>query len=184
MFMNCRECRDGLMEWARGNPPAPQVVSHWEQCPPCARFLEEQRALSAAMAGLAAEPLPPSRQFEARVMAEFDKIQPARKPLLHWVLAGALAASVILSAVWTSRGLPPAPVAANEAGFVPIPYTVPLSPREPATVWRMEIPVSKLRAVGYHVPSSDPGAVVEADVLVSQDGRARAIRPLSISSFN
>src|ERR1035441_9439917 len=62
MFMNCREYRNSLMEWARGNPPAPEVVSHVEACPPCTRFLEEQRALSAAMASLAAEPLPPAEQ--------------------------------------------------------------------------------------------------------------------------
>jgi hypothetical protein len=185
MLMNCRDCRNSLMEWARGNPPAPEVIAHLEECPPCARFLEGQRALSAAMASLATEPAPPADQFQARVMAEFDKVQRARRPALRWVLAGALAASVIWGAVWSSRSVPaPAPVAASEPGFVPIPYTVPLSPDEPTTVWRMEIPVSRLRAVGYRVQVSDPGAVVEADVLVSQDGRARAIRPLSISSSN
>ena len=115
------------MEWARGNPPAPEVVSHLEECPPCARFLEEQRALSAAMASLGAEPLPPAEQFQARVMAEFDKVQPARRPVLRWVLAGALAASVILGAVWSSRSVPvPAPVAASEPGFVPLPCKIPV----------------------------------------------------------
>ncbi|MGD0869879.1 MAG: hypothetical protein ABSB88_10035 [Bryobacteraceae bacterium] len=183
--MNCREYRNSLMEWARGNPPAPEVVSHLEECPPCARFLDEQRALSAALASLAAEPLPPAEQFQARVMAEFGKVQPARRPVLRWVLAGALAASVILGAVWSNRSVPaPAPVAEEEPGFLPIPYTVPLSPQERATVWRMEIPVARLRAVGYRVQVSDPGAVVEADVLVGQDGRAHAIRPLTISSSN
>ena len=172
------------MEWARGIAPAPETIFHLEACPPCARFLEEQRALSAAMASLAAEPLPPAEQFQARVMAEFDKVQPAKRPVLRWVLAGALAASVILGAVWSNRRVPPVPVAAREPGFVPIPYTVPLSHEEPTTVWRMEIPVARLRAVGYRVQVSDPEAVVEADVLVSQDGRARAVRPISISSFN
>ena len=183
MFMNCREYRNSLMEWARGNPPAPEVIAHLEECPPCARFLEGQRALSAAMASLAAEPAPPAERYQARVMAAFDKVQPARRPVLRWVLAGALAASVILGAVWSSRSVP-VPVAVSEPGFVPIPYTVPLSPEEPATVWRMEIPVYRLRAVGYRVQVSDPGAVVEADVLVGQDGRAHAIRPLTISSSN
>jgi hypothetical protein len=46
----------------------------------------------------------------------------------------------------------------------------------------MEIPVAALIAVGFSVPASDAGAVVEAEVLVSQDGRARAIRPISISA--
>jgi hypothetical protein len=136
------------------------------------------------MAKLAGEPAPPAEQFQARVMAQFDKIQPVRKPVLRWALAGALAASVILGAVWSNRSVPPAPVAEEEQGFFPIPYTVPLSPQEPATVWRMEIPVTKLRAVGYKVQGSDPGDVVEADVLVGQDGRAHAIRPISISSIN
>ena len=45
MFMNCREYRNSLMEWARGVAPAPEVVSHLGECPPCARFLDEQRAL-------------------------------------------------------------------------------------------------------------------------------------------
>lgn len=185
MFVNCRECRNNLMEWARGNPPAPEVIVHLEECPQCARFLDEQRGLSAAMAKLAGEPAPPAEQFQARVMAQFDKIQPVRKPVLRWALAGALAASVILGAVWSNRSVPVAtPMAEDNAGFVPIPYTVPLSPEEPATVWRMEIPVNRLRAIGYSVRVSDPGAVIEADVLVSQDGRARAIRPLSISSSN
>jgi hypothetical protein len=181
--MNCRECRNSLMEWARGNPPAPDVVSHMEECPLCARFLEEQRVLSADLASLVARPAPPAEQFQARVMAEFDKVQTTRRPVLRWVLAGALAASVIVSAVWSTRNAPP-PVAATEPGFVPMPYTVPLSPQEPATVWRMEIPVTRLRAVGFKVQVSDPGAVVEADVLVGQDGRARAIRPVSISNSN
>jgi hypothetical protein len=64
--------------------------------------------------------------------------------------------------------------------FVPIPYTVPLSPEERTSVVRMEIPVSWLISVGFNVQQLDPGAIVEADVLVSQDGRARAIRVLSV----
>ena len=183
MFMNCQEYRNSLMEWARGAAPAPQAIAHLEECPACARFVERQRGLSAAMANLRAEPLPPAEQFQARVMAEFDKVQPGRKPVLRWVLAAALAASVILGAVWSNRSVP-APVPKDEEGFVPLPYTVPVSPEEPTTVWRMEIPVARLRAVGYRVQVSDPDAVVEADVLVSQDGRARAIRPISISNSN
>jgi len=60
--------------------------------------------------------------------------------------------------------------------FVQIPYTVPLSPEERATVLRMEIPVAALIAAGFSTENLDPGGVVNADVLVSQDGRARAIR--------
>lgn len=60
--------------------------------------------------------------------------------------------------------------------FLQIPYTVPLSPEERATVVRMEVPIAALIAAGFRVATPDPGGTVEADVLVSQDGRARAIR--------
>jgi hypothetical protein len=48
----------------------------------------------------------------------------------------------------------------------------------------MQIPVTALLAAGFHVRVSDPSAAVDADVVVSQDGRARAIRPLTISISN
>ena len=70
---------------------------------------------------------------------------------------------------------------AEEQPFLTIPYTVPLAPEERATVSRMSIPVTALIAAGFKVQVSDPGAEVEADVLVSQDGRARAIRPVSLA---
>ena len=78
----------------------------------------------------------------------------------------------------------PSPPQPNEESqpFLTIPYTVPLSPEERTTVVRMEIPVAALIAAGYSVPVSDPGATLEADVLVSEDGRARAIRPVAISA--
>jgi hypothetical protein len=60
--------------------------------------------------------------------------------------------------------------------FLPIPYTVPLAPEERATIVRMDVPVAALIAAGYRVETPDPGGVVNAEVLVSQDGRARAIR--------
>jgi hypothetical protein len=72
----------------------------------------------------------------------------------------------------------------EERPFYPIPYTAPLGPGEWARVERMQIPITALIAAGFHMPAIDPAAMVEADVLVSQDGRIRAIRPLSISNSN
>jgi hypothetical protein len=67
-------------------------------------------------------------------------------------------------------------VSEETAPFVPIPYTVPLAPEERATIVLMEVPVAALIAAGYKVETADPGGSVDAEVLVSQDGRARAIR--------
>jgi hypothetical protein len=96
----------------------------------------------------------------------------------------------IATADSTRATAPPRRAAFREAApepeqpFYPIPYTAPLAPGEWTRVERMKIPVGALIAVGFHAMVSDPAATVEADVLVSQDGRARAIRPIGISNSN
>ena len=82
--------------------------------------------------------------------------------------------------------LPPSPapaetLAENDAPFVPIPFTAPLAPYERADVVRVELPVSALIAAGLPVRVPDPAARARADLLVSEDGRARAVRLISVS---
>jgi hypothetical protein len=43
------------------------------------------------------------------------------------------------------------------------------------------VPVTALIAAGFAVQTSDPGASVRADVMVGQDGRPRAIRPIAFN---
>jgi len=183
----------GLIELARGRAPDAAerraLLAHAESCAACTRFLDGQMALSAAVAALAAEDLPPAGQYEARVMAEFDRVRPPRVPAWRLVLAACLALAVCAGAVrmfqW-ARVEPPAATsdAADTRPFLNIPYTVPLAPEEQATVVRTRIPASALISAGFHVPVADSAALIEADVLVSQDGRARAIRPLSVTITN
>jgi hypothetical protein len=230
--MSCREYRSGLIEWGRGRVPGEAVrqvlTVHLEECAECARFLETQQALTAAMADISAEPIPPASQFLAPVMDAFDRAHPPRA--VHVIptrlaLLAALAAAILLAvislphrtprrqaaprpisalterqsaprlAVATTMDSPKRPASPRPASFhgddpepdrpfYPIPYTAPLAPGEWTRVVRMKIPVGALIAMGFQVMLSDPAATVEADVLVSQDGRARAIRPLSISNSN
>jgi hypothetical protein len=183
--MTCPEFRSELMEWARGEEPQRSLAAHVSGCSRCARYLEEQQALTAALDGLAMEEFAPSAEMQAQVMAEFDGCGRAAKVRVSgWSAAGVLAAAASLFLFVGPQKHSPAPPVQDAAQFVPIPYTIPLTPEERATVVRMEIPVSALIAAGFRVPSVDPGATVRADVLVSQDGRARAIRPISISSSN
>jgi hypothetical protein len=75
----------------------------------------------------------------------------------------------------------------EDAGpFVAIPHTVPLDPRERMTVMRVEMPVTALVAVGLTAAVPDPAASAQADVMVGEDGRIRAIRLVSLhsSAFN
>ncbi len=74
------------------------------------------------------------------------------------------------------------PVAAHvEEPFVQIPYTQPLAPWERGEIMRMELPVAALIAQGFPMATSDAGAAARADVLIGEDGRARAVRLISIS---
>ena len=63
----------------------------------------------------------------------------------------------------------------EQTGFVEIPYLAPPDPHENTTVVRIQIRVATLIAVGYRV-TADPDAIVPADVLVGEDGRAHAVR--------
>ena len=193
--MNCREYRDGLIELARkGAPGGPEqwaVEAHAAACARCAAYLEAQRELSAMTGLLAATELPSGEAFADRVMAEFDRSRARPVPAWRWTAAAAAAAGLCAVGAWVAgvRATPDAPkpvAAASDQPFLSIPYTVPLAPNEPASLVRARIPVSQLIAAGFHVSAAaaDPRAVIEADVLVGQDGRARAIRPLSLSISN
>jgi hypothetical protein len=100
----------------------------------------------------------------------------------NWRLAaaGAMGASILAGALSLYT---PAPALRAEAPFLPIPYTVPLAPYERTSVMRMDVPVAALTAAGFEVHGHEPGSTIPADVLVGQDGRARAFRLISNGSF-
>ncbi len=184
--MSCREYRGNLVEWARGINPPQAAAAHVSGCPGCAQFLQEQQALETVLRRVATEEIPSPDEYSARILAEFDRSARKKKVrVLGWFGAAAVSAAACLTLSVTPvrpvTALQPAPEAAQ---FVPIPYTVPLAPEEPATVVRMEISVSALLAAGFQMPAEDPSDTVQADVLVSQDGRARAIRPVSVLNTN
>ena len=181
MRMKCREYREGLIEWARGGVAGLPLRDHVAGCAACARFLDSQIALTAAMRLVAAEAPSGSDAVPARVMAGLDR---ASVPRWRWATAAGLAIAACLTAFWILRSAPAPAQPPDTQAFLNIPYTVPLAPEESAAIWRTRIPVAALIAAGFHVEVSDSSAMVEADVLVSQDGRARAIRPLSISMTN
>jgi hypothetical protein len=80
------------------------------------------------------------------------------------------------------RRVQPAPK--PEAPFIAIPYTPPLDPRERVEVVRMDMPVAALIAAGLPVGPADPASHVRTDVLVGQDGSARAVRLVAAVSSN
>jgi hypothetical protein len=124
-------------------------------------------------------------EIESAVLAEFDRLR-RRKRGRNWIAAaGVIAASV--AGVWMVEHKPAAPPGVQvetEQPFVPIPYVLPPAPYERVEVVRMKLPVAALIAAGFQMQTADLGAEAEADVIVGQDGRARAVRLISISSIN
>ncbi len=131
---------------------------------------------------------------ETAVLAEFELARKRRRARQWTAGIGALAAAS--AAVWLAqihlaqsrpveKLAPPAVAEVEpEQPFIPIPYVLPPAPYERVEVVRMQLPVAALIAAGLPMQVSDPGAQAEADVLVGQDGRPRAVRLVSVSSFN
>jgi hypothetical protein len=134
-------------------------------------------------------------EIEHALRAEFDRVQHRKRRLLWTLVGGAIAASIAVAVIFSAREHQPPPVPSvalnepaaeqvqpSEQPFVPIPYVTPLGAYERAEIVRMEVPVAALIAAGFSMQTADPGARAQADVVVGQDGRARAVRLISIST--
>ena len=155
--------------------------------------------LAAALRELANAPVRPSPATEARVLAEFDRawnerprVVPRRLPPVWIAVAASLVAAVglalfaLLPAKAGSHGsrsnlwLPPSggsstSANASPSGFITLPGAVALPPLESGQLVRTDLPVSMLPSLGI-TPVGAQGRTVKADILVGQDGVARAVR--------
>ncbi|HEX5475062.1 MAG TPA: hypothetical protein VFX12_10410 [Vicinamibacterales bacterium] len=146
--------------------------------------------LARALAALASDPIHPSPDVEAHVLAAFDRAHalpsaaPSRGLSRVWL---SLAASLILAtgvSLWTVRSIAvPGRTAAAAApvarAFVEWPGAADLPSLESGQLVRVDLPVSLLPTLGI-VPPEGAATQVQADVLVGQDGLARAVRLVSI----
>jgi hypothetical protein len=127
---------------------------------------------------------------EERLRAEFRR-QKRRRNLLSWVTPfGIAAAATIVLLVWSharnQKPAPPAPavvahfvnpVAEEDSdGFYPLAEAEALPAVEDAMVVRVQLPVSSLQLMGVPVGEERADARVQADLLLGQDGLARAVR--------
>jgi len=145
---------------------------------------ENNRELLDGLRELAADgPREAPRYIEERLKLEFRK-QNRRRNLLTWVPVFSVAAAIALL-LWIRSEAPRptaaahvvAPVAEEESdGFYPLPEAEALPAVENAMVVRVELPVSSLQLMGVPVSEESADSNVEADLLLGQDGLARAVR--------
>jgi anti-sigma factor RsiW len=189
----CTRCRVMLAAFVDGDlgpGQSARLVDHLKTCVECqvalARLTDVDSELTAWGERLDWENRASPAERE-RLETTLSSI-PAGRPMRRWQAAIGLAiAAAAVLAVAVEQRQPETLV--NRAGnrtdgqFVEIPYLAPLDPHENATVVRMDIRVATLLAAGYRV-NADPDAVVPADVLVGEDGRAHAVRILSGIELN
>jgi hypothetical protein len=180
----CVRARGWLAQWADGELPAAKaswIESHWEECADCRGERDRFQGLDGRLLSIgesiasSAEPAAERLRFLARI----DELEGAgRRPPAFLPPVTALLAAAAVLVMWLPR---PAPRAASngwgfdQAGFVAVPYVPPIASYERSSVVSMQIPVANLLAEGYSL-AGDPSSVVQADILLGEDGRMHAVR--------
>lgn len=162
---------------------------------------EHDRELVEALRRLSNGPPVPSiaPEREAALLAAFEAYHArrgARSVRGGWWLSALAVAAVLLIALGTAPGWigrhgtpPPVPPSDAHAGadhrgaqadiapgdFIPWPGASALPPLESGQLVRMDLPVTLLPSLGVTPPAA-PVTAVKADVIIGQDGLARAVR--------
>lgn len=179
-----------LPEFVDGDLTESQAVwlaGHVESCAECgaalAQFSDVDREVTAWGRRLAL-PYPAASSAREQLSSALESLPP-RPAGVRWAFAAvaSIAAGLALVSIAPKAPHPAALVPIEQPQFVEIPYVPPPDPREATSIVRMHIRLATLIAAGYRV-NGDPNAVVPADVLVGEDGRAHAIRLLSDSNTN
>lgn len=141
--------------------PKPRVAWQWATV---AGF-----AAAAAVAAFFLVPRPTVKQVQAErhPLPVVDVPAPAVVPTL-------VAASRVKPRVRHVRNRPVPNDAPEE--FIGIPYAAPLDPRERAELVRVNVPLTALTAWGMSIGGADPNLRVNADLVLGEDGLARAVR--------
>jgi hypothetical protein len=199
--MNCQEFWDNIPDMGAGA----DQLRHAGECPACAELLSRHRALEAGLKAVAAEmrQVEAPARVESGLVAAFRlQNQVVRRtdrsqwwvPALSWAAAAAILVVAALAVLHPRQPMPAHRGAPNmvesaaltesvdtnaldgEDGFIPLPNTQRLDPNEDVNVVRVEVPRSAMMAVGLAVSADSVSELVEADVMLGQDGVARAIR--------
>ena len=181
--MNCHQFDEAILDAARGEPAAPSLRQHLAGCSRCAVYLQQQQNLTRGLTALArtTQGVPASdledrllEAFRAQVGVEVD----VRAPWRAVLGAAAAVLLVVASLLVASRDFERAQnrTVSAEAEFVPWPGATALPQFESGQLVRTELPASVLPLLGIEPASGVTSEIVMADVLIGQDGLARAVR--------
>ena len=113
-------------------------------------------------------PVPGHRPSPVARLASVATATPAKQPAPLRRPAVPLARSLSVSEKNSNQRL--------ASNFVPVPFSGGLASGDPALIIRVQVPRSALAELGYPVDESQGSGLVQADLVVGEDGWPRAVR--------
>lgn len=200
----CGKFRNELAECARrGVEPSGRLRAHLADCAPCDERLEAERALSAELGALrlSLDGQGSPDVWRRRLMAEFSRLEhSSTRSWLRWAWVPASAALLVAASLQIWLGMPArnAPVRASvqsedlagaastetaeDNGFIPVPYALPLATGESVRIVRRQLNGAELVRMGIDLPgtyAADLADDFEADVVLGEDELPRAVQLVS-----
>jgi hypothetical protein len=127
----------------------------------------EESLLAGLRALAASDSRTPPPALEASLVRRLKPRRTFPWPLALEVLA---AAALLLIAIF------PRPQSSAAEGFIPVPYATPIGPHERAELVHVSVPATALAQWGLPITDFNPSQRVDADVVIGEDGLARAVR--------
>ena len=181
--MECVDLSAEFRDWARGPGLPVDAREHVNRCATCAAEWNRERELTNALSGLAAAGRGASASLAVRAaVLEALPVAPRRRDWRPFLALAAVLLAGILAGWRLMRHEPPRLSAAPTlyTDFFPL-SRVGLERNEAAHVVRIRLPRAEMRRFGLPVNEEFERASIEADVLIGQDGIARAVRFVSQS---
>jgi len=194
--MNCRRFRFAILESARNETQVSgELQSHLENCPTCMSEFQRQSELSSSLKNLRmrSDNLRPSPKLGQALLNELNRFRSKRgQRNINWmgVVAAALVCISLLSALlWRLKEHPsPAPIAQKQriqsreitSGFIPLMHGE--LPGNSVQVIRVRLPRSSLMDLGFPVNMDRPDEMIDADVIIGEEGLPHAIRLIQQSN--
>ncbi len=183
--MECIETSERLREWAGGATLPESARRHMLSCENCSTLLRQERELTAAFARLRAQTGESSASLAVRAAVLDAFVSKPRVERPAWQPLLALAAVLVMAIASGWYFTRPRPVVRQASrpvytDFFPL-STVALDRHEPAQLVRIRLPRREMRKFGLPVSEEFERTSIEADVLIGQDGIARAVRFVSQS---
>jgi len=205
--MNCREFEDSILELVREADKDGQILNaalaHEAECAQCAALLTEQRALNAWFKLAASDDRLAPAHIESALLAAYRQCQthtirqilprPERRSVRYRAIAASLLVAFLgFAAMLLLRTREPVEAAMGTRVPQQAPQTIEiatdffalmpgaeLDTLESGQIVRVRLPRNALNSYGLPVHRDRMDEPVTAQVLIGQDGVARAIRFLS-----